>query len=451
MMTNASSTLTSNIFAKHLKDEIDVNDYIKYFRLLSYQKAKSNDELAVFKAPNKFVANWINSHYIEFLQSIFKKYHNICPKINIIHTNKKSGKSDKSNNISKSENSNSNSNSIESTLLNPSYTFDSFVVGPSNQMAYNASLSVVDKPGIQYNPLFFYGGTGLGKTHLLQAIGNKFLENGRSVIYVTIEQFTNDFTFSLRNKSMEHFRNKYRNCDVLLIDDIQFLSGKEQTQEEFFHTFNELHNLNKQIVLTSDKMPSQIAGFEERLKSRFEWGLTIDIQIPGLETKIAIIEKMSELNGFKLNNEVINYIASNIGSSVREIEGILIKINATSKLLNQDISLELVQNILKEHIKDQKENITLAHIISVVSKELNIKPSEIKSKKRTKPIANARKIVIYLTKELTHNSMPTIAKEFGMKDHSAVSHNIRTTNELIAKDENLKVLIANLKNVIINQ
>lgn len=447
-MTNAISSLTSNTFHKHLKDEIDVNDYIKYFRLLSYQKAKSTDEIAVFKAPNKFVANWIKANYIELLQSVFKKYYNFSPSISIINSNKKSSsKTDKSSNQTQSR----NENSVESTLLNPSYTFDSFVVGPSNQMAYNASLSVVDKPGIQYNPLFFYGGTGLGKTHLLQAIGNKFLENGKTVIYVTIEQFTNDFTYSLRNKSMEHFRKKYRNCDVLLIDDIQFLSGKEQTQEEFFHTFNELHNLNKQIVLTSDKIPSQIAGFEERLKSRFEWGLTIDIQIPGLETKIAIIEKKSEINGFRLSNEVINYIASNIGSSVREIEGILIKINATSKLLNQDISLELVQNILKEHIKDQKENITLNHIISIVSKELNIKPSEIKSKKRTKPIANARKIVIYLTKELTHNSMPAIAKEFGMKDHSAVSHNIKATTQLIDKDENLKVLIDNLKNIIINQ
>lgn len=226
-------------------------------------------------------------------------------------------------------------------------------------MAYNASLAVSQKPGVQYNPLFLYGGTGLGKTHLLQAIGNDAIENGKTVIYVTIEQFMNDFTFSIKNKNMEHFRSKYRKCDVLLIDDIQFLSGKEQTQEEFFHTFNELHNAKKQIVMTSDRLPSQIAGLVDRLKSRFEWGgLTADIQIPGLETKIAIIEKKSELNGIALSREIINYIATNLDNSIREIEGVLIRINASASLLNQEINLELAQNLLKEQIKEKKKRIS---------------------------------------------------------------------------------------------
>jgi chromosomal replication initiator protein len=318
-------------------------------------------------------------------------------------------------------------------------------------MAYNASIAVTNNLGIQYNPLFIYGGTGLGKTHLLQSIGNEAIENNKSVIYVTIEQFMNDFTFSLKNKNMDHFRNKYRKCDLLLIDDIQFLSGKEETQKEFFHTFNELHTANKQIVLTSDKLPSQIAGLEERLKSRFEWGLTTDVQIPALETKIAIVEKKSELNGIHLSKEIVNFIATSLDSSIREIEGLLIKINASADLLGQEINLNLVKDLLKEQIKDKKDNIKLPNIIELVSNELNIKPSDLRSSKRTANIVNARRIVIYLAKELTHNSMPDIAKFLGMKDHSSVSKNISKSNELIEKDENFRLNLENLKNKIITK
>ena len=339
----------------------------------------------------------------------------------------------------------------ENTILNQSYTFDSFVVGSSNQMAYNASCAVSEKLGVQYNPLFIYGGTGLGKTHLLQSIGNEAIQNNKSVIYVTIEQFMNDFTFSLKNKNMDHFRGKYRKCDLLLIDDIQFLSGKEETQKEFFHTFNELHTANKQIVLTSDKLPSQIAGLEERLKSRFEWGLTTDVQIPALETKIAIVEKKSELNGIHLSKEIVHFIATSLDSSVREIEGLLIKINASADLLGQEINLDLVKGLLKEQIKDKKDNIKLPNIIEIVSSELNIKPSDLKSSKRSANIVNARRIVIYLARELTHNSMPDIAKFLGMKDHSSVSKNISKANELLEKDENFKLNLENLKNKIITK
>jgi chromosomal replication initiator protein len=235
-----------------------------------------------------------------------------------------------------------------------------------------------------------------------------------------------------------------------LIDDIQFISGKDGTQEEFFHTFNELHIAKKQIVLTADKLPSQIAGLEERLRSRFEWGLMADITIPNLETKIAIIEKKIEINCMKLNKEVINYIASNFDNSVRAIEGVLIKIRATADLFDGEINLELVQNLLKDQIQEIKDNIKLPDIISVVSNELNIKPSDLKTK-RTKSAVTARRIVIFLARELTHNSMPEIAKNLGMKDHSAVSKNISKANELIQKDENFKLLLDNLKNKFINK
>ncbi|WP_321469516.1 chromosomal replication initiator protein DnaA [Halarcobacter sp.] len=435
--------MTSKEFLTIIKKEANPTDYKRYLKQLSYKKISSDDKLAVFEVSNRYLASWIKSKYKPLIQHCFEIYDGTKPDIEIKITGEKKSKKEIISEKAKSE-------ATESTILNPSYTFDSFVLGSSNQMAYNASLAVSEKPGIQYNPLFIYGGTGLGKTHLLQSIGNDAIEKGKTVIYVTIEQFMNDFTFSIKNKNMEHFRSKYRKCDVLLIDDIQFLSGKEQTQEEFFHTFNELHNAKKQIVMTSDRLPSQIAGLVDRLKSRFEWGLTADIQIPGLETKIAIIEKKSELNGINLSKEIVNYIATNLDNSIREIEGVLIKLNASASLLNQEINLELAQNLLKEQIKEKKENIKLPDIISLVANELNIKPSDIKSKKRTATVANARRVVIYLARELTHNSMPDIAKFLGMKDHSSISKNIQKTNELIETDENFKLIIQNLKNKIIH-
>ncbi len=429
-----------------LKNESSTQDFEKYFKQLVYKKNISNEELAIFETTSGFIASWIKTNLLDVLSHSCEVLQGQKPKNIEIRVVKKDKIKAKDRIKPKNEIEYS-----ESTMLNPSLTFDAFVVGPSNQFAYNASLAVTKKLGILYNPLFIYGGTGLGKTHLLQAIGNLALEEKKIVIYVTIEQFMNDFTFSLRNKSMEHFRNKYRKCDILLIDDVQFLSNKEQTQEEFFHTFNELHNSKKQIVMTSDRLPSQIAGLVDRLKSRFKWGLTTDIQFPELETKIAIIEKKSELNGVILTKEIVNYIATTLDNSVREIEGVLIQINASASLLNQEINLELVKSLLKEQKKEQKENIKLPDIIEVVASELNIKPADIKSRKRTAPVTNARRVVIYLARELTLNSMPDIAKFLGMKDHSSISHNIKKANELIKKDENLKINIENLKNKIINK
>ena len=430
---------------EELKKEISTSDYDRFIKQLVYKKASSSDELIVFEAPNKFIANYIKTKFTPIIQDIYFNLTSKKPSIEIKLTGEKRR--------AKKEilNEQISSNTPENTILNQSYTFDSFVVGSSNQMAYNASTVVASKLGIQYNPLFIYGGTGLGKTHLLQAIGNQAISENKIVIYVTIEQFMNDFTFSIKTNKMDNFRAKYRKCDLLLIDDIQFLSGKEETQKELFHTFNELHTANKQIVLTSDKLPSQIAGLEERLRSRFEWGLTTDVQIPGFETKIAIIEKKCELNAIHLSKEIIQYIATTLDSSIREVEGLLIKINASADLLGQQINLELVQNLLKDLIKEKKDNIKLPNIIETVSKELNIKPSDLKSSKRTANIVNARRIVIYLAKELTHNSMPDIAKFLGMKDHSSISKNISKTNELIEKDENFRLNLENLKNKIVNK
>ena len=437
--------MTTKDILLEIQPEVSHNDFDRYLKQLVYKKTSSSDELAVFEVPNKFIANYIKTKFSKLLKDVFKKHKKTKPSIEIkLAGERRRTKKEIINDTDKNQNS-------ESTLLNQSFTFESFVEGKSNQMAYVASKAVAAKPGTQYNPLFIYGGTGLGKTHLLQAIGNDAVEKEKNVIYVTSEQFMNHFLFSLKTHNMDNFKSKYRNCDLLLIDDVQFLSGKDSTQEEFFHTFNELHIANKQIVLTSDKLPSQIAGLEDRLKSRFEHGLKSHIHLPELETKIAIIEKKSELNGIHLTKDVVNYIATNLGNSVREIEGVLIQINANANFNGGQIDIDLVQRVLKDQIKETKENIKLPDIISIVSNELNIKPSDLKSSKRTKNVVDGRRIVIYLARELTHNSMPDIAKFLGMKDHSSVSKNISKANELIEKDENFRLKLENLKNKIINK
>ena len=339
----------------------------------------------------------------------------------------------------------------QSSLLNPSYTFENFVVGDSNQFAFLSAKAVSEQLGKIYNPLFIYGPTGLGKTHLLQSVGNFCLNGGKMVICVTSEQFITDFTYNLNNHSMERFREKYRNCDVLLIDDVQFLGKTDKIQEEFFHTFNELHAKNGQIVMTSDRQPKLLKGFEDRLRTRFEWGIIADITPPELDTKIAIIKKKCEFDKIYLDKDVINYIATNMGDNIREIESAIINLNAYARLMRQVITLEFAKNILRDQIKEKRENINLENIVEIVSKELNVKPSEMKSKSRSKNIVEARRIVIYLAKNLTPNSMPQIAQFFNMKDHSAVSHSIKKINELIETNEYFKVRVEELKNKILTK
>ncbi|OQX73559.1 MAG: chromosomal replication initiation protein DnaA [Campylobacteraceae bacterium 4484_4] len=435
--------MLSNSVLNLLKNEISDSEYNRYISQLHYDEHESRSDMAVFSAPNPLIARWVKTKYADKIAHLFEVKTGKKPTISII-TKKEStslpSEPGETKPIQKKRNT--------STLLNPSYTFESFVVGSSNQFAFSAAKSVASKPGQTYNPLFIYGFSGLGKTHLLQAIGNYGLKHGATVIYTTSEQFMNDFIYNLNNQTMDRFRKKYRECDFLLIDDIQFLSRKEQTQEEFFHTFNELHSSHKQIVMTSDKPPKKIAGFEERLKSRFEWGLMADIQPPQLETKIAIIKKKCEIDGVSLNDDIVHYIASNMGDNIREIESAIINLNAHANLLGQEITLEFAKNVMKEQIKEKRENITLEDIIKTISSELNVKPSDIKSKKRSKNIVEARRIGIYLARTLTPNSMPSLAQYFGMKDHTAVSHNMKKINEMLESNENFKVRIEELKNKI---
>lgn len=330
--------------------------------------------------------------------------------------------------------------------LNPRYQFDSFVVGTSNQFAHAASLKVAERPGLTYNPLFLYGGVGLGKTHLLSAIGNYLYKDNESIriTYLSAEKFTNDVINSIRYNKMAEFRNRYRNGDVLLIDDIQFISGKERTQEEFFHTFNALYEENKQLVISSDRSVKEISDIEERLRSRFEMGLIADIQPPDLETKIVILRRKAEIENISLPNNVCLFLASNIKTNIRVLEGSLIRLGAFSSLTDQKITVEMAKRVLSDTIQERKKDITIEEIIKTVTERFQIKVSELKSKKRTKNLVIPRQIGMYLSRELTSQSFPEIGKAFGGKDHSTVIHAYNQIDKLKNEDYNLKATLEDL-------
>lgn len=331
--------------------------------------------------------------------------------------------------------------------LNPRYTFDTFVVGPTNKMAHAVSVAVAESPGGSYNPLFLYGGAGLGKTHLMHSIAHHIINNrpDLKVLYVTSEKFTNELIDSLKHDKNKEFRDKYRNIDVLLIDDIQFIIGKESTQEEFFHTFNELHEAKKQIVISSDKHPREIATLEERLRSRFEWGITADIQPPDYETKMAILKKRAELEGLDINSEVMQYVATNINSNIRELEGALNKICVFANLEHKPVTLELAETALKDTIECQHE-ITPQLIMDVVAEHYNISVSDILSKKKNKEITNPRQICMYLCRKYTDCSLQSIGKIMGNRDHTTVIHGHDKIAKTMQTDENLKANLSILIN-----
>lgn len=339
------------------------------------------------------------------------------------------------------------------SMLNPKYTFNSFVIGAGNRFAHAASLAVAEAPAKAYNPLFIYGGVGLGKTHLMHAIGQYILEHqpDSNVVYISSEKFTNEFINAIRDNKAVEFRNRYRNVDILLIDDIQFLAGKEQTQEEFFHTFNTLHEENKQIVISSDRPPKEIPTLEERLRSRFEWGLITDITPPDLETRIAILRKKAKSEHLDIPNEVMIYIANQIDTNIRELEGALIRVVAYSSLVNQDMTEELAIEALKDIIPVNKPKvITIPHIQEVVAQHFSLKVEDLKAKKRTKAIAFPRQIAMYLARELTDASLPSIGKEFGGRDHTTVLHAQDKIKKEVLTDLNLQKTIEELTEKIKN-
>ncbi|OBR92221.1 MULTISPECIES: chromosomal replication initiator protein DnaA [Clostridium] len=334
-----------------------------------------------------------------------------------------------------------------STMLNPKYTFDSFVIGNSNRFAHAASLAVAESPSKAYNPLFIYGGVGLGKTHLMHAIGHYILNNNSKskVVYVSSEKFTNELINSIKDDKNVEFRNKYRNIDVLLIDDIQFIAGKERTQEEFFHTFNALYEANKQIILSSDRPPKEIPTLEDRLRSRFEWGLIADIQAPDFETRMAILKKKADVENLNIPNEVMVYIATQIKSNIRELEGALIRIVAFSSLTNKEISIDLAVEALKDIISSkQSKQVTIDLIQDVVANYYNLKVDDLKSARRTRNIAFPRQIAMYLCRKLTDMSLPKIGEEFGGRDHTTVIHAYEKISTNLKQDESLQNAIGDL-------
>ena len=328
--------------------------------------------------------------------------------------------------------------------LNPNYTFETFVIGNNNNLAHAASLAVAETPGEVYNPLFIYGGVGLGKTHLMQAIAHFIINNNPNlkVLYVTSETFTNELIDSVKNQKNSEFREKYRNIDVLLIDDIQFIIGKESTQEEFFHTFNALYQDRKQIVISSDRPPKEMETLSERLRTRFEMGLPVDIQIPTYETKMAILNKKAELGGYNIPYEVKDYVATHIKSSIRELEGALTKLSAFAKLSTNPITVEFAEEALKDLISpDSRRDITPELIIDIVAEHFNIRPEDILSQKRSADIVYPRQIAMYLCRQMTTNTVQSLGKAFGNRDHTTVIHGTEKINKMVISDENTKSTI----------
>ncbi|WP_342433758.1 chromosomal replication initiator protein DnaA [Neobacillus sp. FSL H8-0543] len=412
-----------------------------YDTWLKSTKAHSlQGNLLVVTAPNEFARDWLEERYSQLISGILYDItgEELSVKF-IIPQNQKEIEQDMPNRPKKEKKD--EHHEFSPNILNPKYTFDSFVIGSGNRFAHAASLAVAEAPAKAYNPLFIYGGVGLGKTHLMHAIGHYVIDHNPSakVVYLSSEKFTNEFINSIRDNKAIEFRNKYRNVDVLLIDDIQFLAGKESTQEEFFHTFNTLHEESKQIIISSDRPPREIPTLEDRLRSRFEWGLITDITPPDLETRIAILRKKARAEGLDIPNEVMLYIANQIDSNIRELEGALIRVVAYSSLINKDINADLAAEALKDIIPSSKPKvITILDIQRTVGEHFNIKLEDFKAKKRTKSVAYPRQIAMYLSRELTDFSLPKIGEEFGGRDHTTVIHAHEKISRLLNSDVQLQ-------------
>ena len=425
-----------------------------WIRPVTFLSVKSNS--IILEVPNKFVKEWVEEKYLTMIQEAISSLAGAKFNLELRVNEKLSG--DKQAVISELAITDDEPPSSEKgkpgealPSLNPKYTFDTFVCGASNQFAHAAAQAVAVNPATNYNPLFIYGGVGLGKTHLLIAIGNHILTRNKKarVSYYTSEKFMNELINCLRYNKMEQFRNKFRSMDVLLIDDVQFIAGKERTQEEFFHTFNSLYESHKQIVVTSDKFPKDIPGLEERLRSRFEWGLIADIQPPDMETKIAILKKKAEVDKIHLLDDVAMFLAESSTTNVRELEGMLIRLGAFSSLTGSEITLKLAREVLKDIIVDKTRDVTIEIIQKQVADHFKVKVSELKSEKRLKAIVVPRQIAIYLCRELTKASYPEIGDKFGGKDHSTIIHSVKKIEKLTQQDADMKNTLENLKRALL--
>jgi chromosomal replication initiator protein len=424
-----------------IKERIGRQNYETWIKPIGFISRNKNE--ICLDVPNKFFRDWLTEHYLVQIQDILstlakhdvKVVFEINEKTNRQANAEKGVKREERERVQKS-----NSNLV------PKYTFQNFVVGASNQFAHAACVAVANQPGEHYNPLFIYGGVGLGKTHLVNAIGHQSAQrSGLKVVYLSSESFMNELIGSLRRDKMDEFKKKFRNVDILILDDVQFIAGKERTHEEFFHTFNSLYESHKQIVITSDKFPKEIPGIEDRLRNRFEWGLIADIQPPDMETRVAILQKKAENEGVQLPHDVAFFLASNIDSNVRELEGSLTRLGAFSSLTKATITVELAKDVLKNTLKNAQQEITVENIQKTICDYFNLKIGDLKAKRRTQNIALPRQVAMYLCRKYTETSFPAIGDKFGGRDHSTVIHASKTIERKIKEDPHMQTTIEKLE------
>ena len=442
MMQNELNELLTK--AKELlKDETTKISYETWIKDLEIQSFDNNNVVLVTSTSYK--KDSIQSRYGDLLTNTFNFITNKDCVVSIVSKEEMSSTPEQSFPV---ESSYSNSN----PTLNPKYTFDSFVVGNNNRFAHAAALAVAEAPATSYNPLFIYGGVGLGKTHLMHAIGNSILRKNKNsnILYVTSEKFTNQLINSIKDNTSAQFRDKYRNIDVLLIDDIQFIAGKERIQEEFFHTFNTLHESGKQIILSSDKPPKDIPLLEDRLKSRFEWGLIADISNPDYETRLAILRKKAQLDNIIVDDEILSNIATRIDSNIRELEGTLNKLIATSSLTNSPITKEMAERAINDIVAQQEKVISSEFIQDTVAKYFNISAKDLRGSKRSNDIAFPRQIAMYLCRNVAQMSLPQIGKDFGKRDHTTVMHACNKIESDIKENSNTKLIVESVKNILLD-
>lgn len=428
-----------------LKDETTVITYQTWIQPLELKSVNNN--VIILIASNSFQKDTLESKYLDLLTNTFNFITN--KKCNVIIKLK-----DEEESTSSPSPTISNNKVILSSGLRPDYTFDTFVVGSNNKFAHAAAIGVADNPGSKskFNPLFIYGGVGLGKTHLMHAIGNQILRtNGNSnILYVTSENFTNQLINALRDQATEKFREKYRNIDLLLIDDIQFIANKKSTQEEFFHTFNTLYEAGKQIVISSDKPPKDIELLEDRLKSRFDWGVIADISSPDFETRLAILRKKTQLDNIIIDDDILSTIATRVDSNIRDLEGTLNKLIATASLTNSPITMEMTEKAINDIVAKEDKVISSEYIQEVVGKYFSILPADLKGAKRSNDVTFPRQIAMYLCRNVAQMSLPQIGNDFGKRDHTTVMHACNKIENEIKTKSNTRLIVESVKNILLS-
>ena len=426
-----------------IKERIGRQNYETWIKPIGFVSRNKNE--ICLDVPNKFFRDWLTEHYLGQIQEIMSTLAKHEVKI-VFEINEKASRQANVENVVAKREERERVQKTDTNLV-PKYTFQNFVVGASNQFAHAACVAVANQPGEHYNPLFIYGGVGLGKTHLVNAIGHHSASQRRGVkvVYLSSESFMNELIGSLRRDKMDEFKKKFRNVDILILDDVQFIAGKERTQEEFFHTFNSLYESHKQIVITSDKFPKEIPGIEDRLRNRFEWGLIADIQPPDMETRVAILQKKAENEGVQLPHDVAFFLASNIDSNVRELEGSLTRLGAFSSLTKATITVELAKDVLRNTLKNAQQEITVENIQKTICDYFNVRIADLKAKRRTQNIALPRQVAMYLCRKYTETSFPAIGDKFGGRDHSTVIHASKTIERKIKEDPHMQTTIEKLE------